>query len=189
MQIAMIAGSNRQNAASTNILRYIATILKARNIQVSMIDLGVARLPLFSPDSEEVGPEAEHLIRSVSQADGLIFATPEYHGSISGTLKNALDYLDNGQVAGKPALLVSSAGGPLGVSSLSHLQAIIRNLHGIVSPHWISIGDGHPLFDGDGVPQDPEIRQRIHQAVESLIGLVRKLATDRTPEASAVMPS
>lgn len=181
MHIAMIAGSNRQNATSTSVLRYIETILKARNIQVSFIDLGVVRLPLFSPDAEDVHPEADFMIRSVKQADGLILATPEYHGSISGSLKNALDYLDNSHVAGKPVLTVSSAGGRLGVSSLVHLQSIIRNLHGILSPEWISIGDGHPLFDRDGAPRDPEILQRIDQSVEQFIELVRKLGNDTQP--------
>jgi NAD(P)H-dependent FMN reductase len=175
MHIAMIAGSNRQNANSTSILRYIETILKTKNIQVSLIDLGVVRLPLYSPDSEAVPPEAEVLIHSVQQADGLVFATPEYHGSISGSLKNALDYLDNCHVAGKPVLLVSSSGGRLGVSSLIHLQCIVRNLHGILCPEWISVGDGRPVFDRDGVPLDLEIVQRIGQAVDQLVELVRKL--------------
>ncbi|WP_420913694.1 NAD(P)H-dependent oxidoreductase [Brevibacillus agri] len=189
MHIAMIAGSNRQNATSTSVLRYIETILKARNIQVSFIDLRVVQLPLYSPDSDVVPLEADLLITAVKQADGLIFATPEYHGSLSGSLKNALDYLDNGHVAGKPVLPVSSAGGPLGISSLIHLQGIIRNLHGILCPEWISIGDGQPAFDRDGVPQDMEIIQRIDQAVEQFIGLVRKLGDGSKQPVKEMMES
>jgi len=175
MHIAMIAGSNRREATSTSILRYIETILKSKNIRVTFIDLADVRLPLFSPDAAEVHPNADFLITSVDQADGLIFATPEYHGSISGSLKNALDYLDNCHVEGKPVLTVSSAGGRLGVSSLIHLQCIIRNLHGILCPDWISVGDGQPVWDRDGIPQDMEIVRRIHQAVDQMIELVRKL--------------
>jgi len=187
VHIAMIAGSNRHNATSTSVLRYIESVLKARNIQVSFIDLGVVQLPLFSPDSEVVHPEAEMLINSVKQADGLIFATPEYHGSISGSLKNALDYLDNDHVAGKPILPISSAGGPLGVSSLIHLQCIIRNLHGILCPEWISVGDGQPVFGRDGVPQNREMIQRIDRAVEQFLGLVRKLAPGSKQPAKVMM--
>lgn len=178
MLITLIAGSNRHHAISTSILRYIEDVLKSRNIQVSIIDLAAVQLPLYSPDSEVVSPEADVLIHSVKQADGLILATPEYHGSISGSLKNALDYLDNRHVAGKPFLTVSSAGGPLGVSSLLHLQSIIRNLHGIHCPEWISVGEGQSILDPNGLPQDKEILGRIDQAVERFIALVKKLGHD-----------
>lgn len=146
-------------------------------------------MPLYSPDSEVVPPEADLLITAVKQADGLILATPEYHGSLSGSLKKALDYLDNSHVAGKPVLPVSSAGGPLGISSLTHLQGIIRNLHGILCPEWVSIGDGQPVFDRDGVPQNMEIIQRIDQAVEQFIGLVRKLGDGSKQPVKEMMKS
>jgi NAD(P)H-dependent FMN reductase len=187
MHITMIAGSNRHNAISTSVLGYIENILKARNIRVSFIDLKDVRLPLYSPDSEVVHPEADFVINSVQQAEGLIFATPEYHGSISGSLKNALDYLDNCHVAGKPVLPVSSAGGRLGISSLIHLQCIIRNLHGIVCPEWISIGDGQPVFDRNGAPQNMEVMKRIDQAVEQFIGLVRTLRYGGKQHAEVMM--
>ena len=178
MHITLIAGSNRHHAISTSILRYIENLLKSNNIPVSFIDLAAVQLPLFSPDSEVVPKEAELLITSVEQADGIILGTPEYHGSVSGSLKNALDYLDNRHVAGKPFLTVSSAGGPLGVSSLLHLQSIIRNLHGIHCPEWISVGEGQSIFDPNGVPQDKEILGRIDQAVEQFIAFVKKLGHD-----------
>lgn len=187
MHITLIAGSNRHNAISTSILRYIENVLKSRDAQVSLIDLAAVQLPLYSPDSEVVPPEADTLIQSVKQSDGLILATPEYHGSISGSLKNALDYLDNSHVAGKPFLTVSSAGGPLGVSSLLHLQTIIRNLHGILCPEWISVGEGKPVFDPKGVPQNKEIIQRIDQAVEQFIALVKKLRRSSRKTAEVMM--
>lgn len=189
MRIAMIAGSNRRNAVSTSILRYIESILKTKNIQVTLIDLSDVRLPLYSPDAEVVSPEAEFLIRSVDQADGLIFATPEYHGSVSGSLKNALDYLDNCHVEGKPVLPVSSAGGRLGVSSLIHLQCMIRNLHGILCPDWVSVGDGRPVFDRDGTPLDQDIVRRIDEAVGHFLGLVGKLRAGGTPSEKVLMES
>jgi NAD(P)H-dependent FMN reductase len=187
MHIVMIAGSNRHNATSTKLLRYIESILTARNIDVTLIDLSAVHLPLYSPDSVDVHPEAASLIASVDGADGLILATPEYHGSISGSLKNALDYLDNCHVEGKPVLPISSAGGPLGVSSLIHMQCIIRNLHGIVCPNWISVGGSEPAFDRDGVPLDMEIKHRIDQAVEQFIGLVRKLGNVDIHDEKVVM--
>jgi azobenzene reductase len=171
----MIAGSNREGATSTYLLLYIERLLKAQNISVSFVDLRELHLPLYSPDSQELHPNAQRLLETVADADGLILATPEYHGSVSGMMKNALDYMNASHVSGKPALSVSSAGGPMGVSSLSHLQSIVRNLHGVNSPEWISIGYGHLSLDPDGHPLDEGIRDRVGSAVGKFVDLTRML--------------
>ncbi len=179
MKITMIAGSNRDGAASTYLLRYIDRLLKAQHISVTLVDLRELQLPLFSPDNQELHPNAQRLLDTVADADGLILATPEYHGSISGMLKNALDYINAGQVAGKSVLSVSSASGPIGVSSLSHLQSIVRNLHGVNCPDWISIGYGSNGFNPDGTPLDEGMRGRVEGAVGKFVDLTQMLATQQ----------
>jgi NAD(P)H-dependent FMN reductase len=181
MKVTLIAGSNRTNASSTNLLRYIDSLLEAQNISVQFIDLSELQLPLFSPDNWDFHPNVKQVLEAIADGDGLVLATPEYHGSISGALKNALDYITGSQVAGKAVLSVSSAGGPLGVSSLSHLQTIVRNLHGINCSQWISIGYGSNTLSPDGAPIDEEMRVRVRDAVGSFVDLTRKL----TPTAAA----
>lgn len=178
MKITLIAGSNRKDAASTNLLRYIERVLTTNHVSVELIDLLELPLPLYSPDAERLHPNVMTLQRAVAEADGLILATPEYHGSVSGALKNALDYLNGSQVGGKPVLSVSSAGGPLGVSSLTHLQTIVRNLHGINCPAWISIGYGSNSFGSDGAPSDEGVRSRVQDVVSSLVELTKVLAVN-----------
>jgi len=180
MHIALIAGSNRKNATSTKILRYMEKILAHHGISVSFVDLHMVQLPLFSPDTETLPSQVVTFLQTVKSADGLILATPEYHGSLSGTLKNALDYVDASYLSGKPILTVSSAGGPLGTSSLTHLQSIVRNLHGILCPEWISIGAGFHDFAQNGEPADEEIKQRISSAVRTYLELARKLRSGVT---------
>lgn len=176
MKITLIAGSNRANASSTAILKHIENLLQARRISVDFIDLSQLQLPLFSPDNWDFHPNVKRMLTAVAEADGLVLATPEYHGSVSGALKNALDYITGGQAAGKPVLSVSSAGGPLGVSSLSHLQTIVRNLHGINCSEWVSIGNGSSAFEPDGAPADEGMRNRVRDAVNAFIELTRKLS-------------
>ncbi|MCZ8520475.1 MULTISPECIES: NADPH-dependent FMN reductase [Paenibacillus] len=176
MKLTLIAGSNRSGAASTRLLRHIEALLQTDpQVTVSFVDLLELPLPLFSPDSPEVHPNVLRVTEAIAAADGLILATPEYHGSISGTLKNALDYINGGQMAGKAVLSLSSAGGPLGVSSLSHLQSIVRNLHGVNCPEWISIGYGTNTFSPEGAPLDEGMRDRIQAAVGQFAELVRML--------------
>lgn len=185
MKVTMIAGSNRHNATSTLLLRYIESLMEAQHVSVAFIDLSELQLPLFSPDNWDFHPNVQHMLKAVADGDGLILATPEYHGSISGALKNALDYVNVNQVAGKPVLAISSAGGPLGVSSLTHLQAIVRNLHGINCPEWISIGYGSNTFGSDGAPLDDGLRDRVLSSVDRFLQLTKQLTATVTIAAAS----
>jgi NAD(P)H-dependent FMN reductase len=176
MRIALVAGSNRKNATSTILLKYIETILTSQKISVSFIDLAKLPLPLFTPDNEDLHQNVLNLLHAIQKADGVIFATPEYHGSISGVLKNALDYISNEHISGKAVLSVSSAGGPLGISSLTHLQTIVRYVHGINCPEWISIGYGTNTFDEDGAPTDEGTKIRVQTVLNSFIELTKSLS-------------
>jgi len=177
MKITLIAGSNRANASSTNHLRYMGQLFTDLQVSVKFIDLSALPLPLFTPDNWDFHPNVRLMLEAIEAADGLVLATPEYHGSISGALKNALDYVQIPQVAGKPVLSVSSAGGPLGVSSLTHLQTIVRNLHGVNCSDQVSVGYGANEFGPDGAPVDAAMRDRIQVAVQRFVELTRRLAT------------
>lgn len=181
MKITLIAGSNREGATSTNLLRYIGQFIRAKMVSVEWIDLKELPLPLYSPDYDMVHPHAYKLKTAVQDATGLILATPEYHGSISGVLKNAIDYLDASQVSGKPVLSICSAGGPIGISSLTHLQGMIRNLHGVNCPEWISIGTGSHSFGPDGIPVDHAVRERVASTVDHFLELTHRLSVNIQP--------
>lgn len=78
-------------------------------------------------------------------------------------------------MAGKAVLSVSSSGGSLGVSSLTHLQTIVRNLHGINCSDWISVGYGSNNFGPDNSPLDQGMKDRVRDAVDSFADLTCKL--------------
>ena len=176
MNVTIIAGSNRKDAASTKALRHIANLLELKGMQVTFIDLFETPLPFYLPDEEQShDPGVARFRRTVEAADGIVLGTPEYHGSISGVLKNAIDHLSGGLVKGKPVLTLSASGGPVGVSSLTQLQVIIRNLHGINSPEWISVGGNVQLFAADNTPLQEGLRQRMDRAVSMFTMLLMQL--------------
>lgn len=172
-----IAGSNRTDATSTKLLRYMARRLTDAGAGVHFFDLRVQPLPFYSPDPGEAPdhPNVSRLLAAVGAADGLVIGSPEYHGSVSGVLKNALDFVGSAHVSGKPVLSVSSSGGAVGVSSLTQLQAIIRNLHGINCPEWISLGGPNRQFGPDGAPVDVKIRERVERALKLFVTLAHRL--------------
>ncbi|MFB9326845.1 NADPH-dependent FMN reductase [Paenibacillus aurantiacus] len=185
MKIAIIAGSNRKNATSTHLSAYLARLIERNGFQATLFDLHEKPLPFFSPD--EYGtthPQVVALKQTVLDADAVVLATPEYHGSISGVLKNALDFLSQDHFSGKPVLSVSSAGGAVGVSSLQQLQAIVRNLHGINAPEWLSIGGAQRRWFETATPDEyevgHEIGDRIHRVLDHFLALTAQI---RKPKA------
>lgn len=176
MKIVLLAGSNRKDANSTKLLRYMAKELGKKGVHAVVIDLWDKPVPLYSPDQkDQPDRNTAEMIRLVQEADGIVLGTPEYHGSISGVLKNALDYLGGQQFSGKPVLSASSSGGAVGVASLTHLQDIVRNLHGINCPEWVSLGGDNRRFDELGAPASEMVRSRINRALDYLLFLMERL--------------
>jgi FMN reductase len=104
------------------------------------------------------------LRREVGQADGIILGTPEYHGSFSGVLKNALDLMSFVEIKGKLVGLVGVSGGSLGAThALDSLRAVGRALHAWVIPEQASIPEAWKVFDEAGALKDPELEQRVKE--------------------------
>jgi azobenzene reductase len=155
--------------------RFVGERLKTGGHSVDLWDLYTKPLPFYDPD-EEIEPESVvQLARAVTEADAVVLATPEYHGSLSGVLKNALDYLGEDQFEGKMVLCISSAGGAVGVSSLQHLQVIVRNVHGVNCPEWISVGGEQRRFDDKGEPVHSPLRARVDRVLNTFVKLAEKL--------------
>lgn len=176
MKIVILSGSNRKSATSTRLAAVVGQLISQKGHSVQLFDLFQTPLPFYSPDGvDQDHASVQQLRQAMLQADGIVLASPEYHGSISGVLKNALDYLGQEHFRGKAVLSLSSSGGAVGTSSLLQLQAIVRNLHGINSPEWISIGgaqrsllvEGYAGYEGGG----QDINDRVHRAALSFIEL------------------
>ena len=121
--------------------------------QTQLVDLkGYHLLFCDGKEDESTYPEdVFQLRREVSQAQGIILGKPEYHGSFSGVLKNAIDLMGFNEIEGKMIGLVDVSGGALGaVNALSSLRTIGRALHVWVVPEQASIPEAWKVFDESG---------------------------------------
>ena len=103
VRILLISGSTRRGSGNTAALRTVQA-LAPDGIMAELYD-GLAALPAFSPDEDErpPGPAADLRAR-IAAADALLFCTPEYAGTLPGSLKNLLDWtVGGGEIYGKPA--------------------------------------------------------------------------------------
>jgi FMN reductase len=127
----------------------------------------LAELPIFDPRSSNHHPQCDRLLASVRSAQGLIVASPGYHGSISGLVKNALDCLEALRDDERPYLdgravgcIVTAAGGQAGGSTLAALRSIVHALRGWPTPLGIAFNpSAAPLFDADGALCERDARQ------------------------------
>jgi chromate reductase, NAD(P)H dehydrogenase (quinone) len=124
-----LCGSLRAASSSAALLRALADRLDGR-AAVEFGDIG--GLPHYNADVDG-GPAVAALIKAISEADGLLFVTPEYNYSVPGVLKNAIDWASRPAMQsvfkGKPAFVISVSGGALGgVRAQGHLKYILNGM-------------------------------------------------------------
>ena len=134
-------------------------------------------LPMYQPEIQERTEAARSLIAELSQADGIILGSPGYHGSISGFVKNALDYAEDLRKDARPYFsgravgCIATAGGwPGAVNTLGALRDIAHALRGWPTPLGAAINSSEPVFDEAGqclVPRVAQILQGIADEVMS----------------------
>ncbi|HEY9236868.1 MULTISPECIES: NADPH-dependent FMN reductase [Phenylobacterium] len=117
----------------------------------------LARLPIFNPSDHTRDPAQLELAEAVRAADGLIVASPGYHGSISGMIKNALDSLEVLRDDARPYLtdravgcIITADGWQAAGTTLTALRSIIHALRGWPTPFGAALNAASGLFDADG---------------------------------------
>lgn len=176
VKVVAIAGSLRQGSYSHQALNQAVDRLKALGAEVEVLDLRTMNLPFCNGGDEYPEyPDVKRLQETVKQADALVLATPEYHGSISGVVKNALDLMSFEQLDGKVTGLISVLGGQSNSNALNDLRVIMRWVHAWVIPEQIGIGQAWKAFGEDGKLLDEGLAKRFDQFAQSLIENTRKL--------------
>jgi FMN reductase len=176
VKIVGIGGSLRPGSSSYQALAVAIQRVQALGASTEILDLRQMQLPFCNGgDDYPDYPDVIRLRETVQAADGLILSTPEYHGSLSGVLKNALDLMDFDQLSGKVTGLISVLGGSSNSNALNDLRVIMRWVHGWVIPEQIAIGQSWKAFAEDGKLLDEKLSQRFDQFAQSLVDNTRKL--------------
>ena len=169
--IVGICGSLSADSTTRRALKLALESAQAAGGQTSLLDLRELRLPFASSDwSPDEWPDAEKLLRAIRGADGLLWATPEYHGSFSGALKNALDLASIQDFDGKVVALLGVAAGQIGaIQSLTHLRGIARQLHLWAIPAQLSIAQSYGAFDENDRLVDPKLMASLEKMSAELV--------------------
>ena len=176
VKIVGITGSLRDKSYTFQALEAATKRVEALGAEVEVLDLREMNLPFCDGgDDYPDYPDVEKLRNTVKAADGLILATPEYHGSVSGVIKNALDLMSFEHLSDKVTGLISVLGGQSNSNALNDLRIIIRWVHGWVIPEQVAVGQAWKAFDKEGKLLDEKLSQRFDQFAQSLVENTNRL--------------
>jgi len=158
--IVGIGGSTRATSLTDELLRASLGAASARGARtVAFSGRFLAELPIYAADEGPAGGDADELARAVAGADGVIIATPGYHGGMSGLVKNGLDHLEVLRDDVRPYLsgravgtIVTAAGWQACGSTLVSLRSTVHALRGWPTPFGATINTAEPVFDEGGAP-------------------------------------
>jgi NAD(P)H-dependent FMN reductase len=180
MKILMICGSGRTPSYTRSLCRAVSDSLSGKGASVEIVVPD--RLPFCDPDTrlkrEENGnAEVVSLFTEAHAADAIILASPVYHNSCSGLLKNALDWLGMREFRGKAVGLISHGGGS--PQPVDHMRIMVRALQAIAIPTQVSTSEAHfgsDMVEGCFPVTDQSILKRIDKFTSELIDISNKLS-------------
>jgi chromate reductase len=184
LKAVAISGSLRKDSLNRKALKIAKKIAQELGIEVIEVDLKVFNLPIYDGDIEDAGmPEkVVELKEIVESADILIIASPEYNHSISGALKNAIDWLTRGNnsLTKKIAAIFGVSSGSFGtVRGQNHLRQILAALNVYVIPQpQVFIANGETAFYADGSLKNNTTYELLETLIKKAYEIALKFKTN-----------
>lgn len=192
VRILAFAGSTRTGSFNKQLIQAAAALgNETAGVTITPIDLKDFPLPLYDGDLEEASglpAKALELKKLIHEHDAVLMSSPEYNASMSGVMKNTIDWLtrpggedDPGKVLfEKPvALLSASPGGLGGIRGLTQLRAVLLNVLTFVIPAQFCLGNAHEAFAEDGSLKDDNTRQAVASVIDQLVRFASVFAPAR----------
>ncbi len=183
LHIVGIGGTLRENSRSRFALEHALKASEAESAITTLINLNETRLPFYEPGRglESYGEFEQNFIDTARRADGMIWSTGAYHGTLAGVTKNALDWLeflsgeDSPYLLNKPIGLIATAGGDMaGVTALQAMVHTVHALRGNVVPLMVSIPNARHHFDSEGNLTTEKWSNRLNQLGKLVVETTRR---------------
>ena len=184
IRITGIGGSMEPKSSTLLYLQYVLDELKSLGAETLLVDIKLLNLPIynFSKGIKNAGLEFEELLGKIHECDGFIFASPEYHGTVSASFKNVLDYFEfTGDysppyLTQKPVGCIAIAGGEnSGGTTLNTMINIVHSLRGISASNSIAVGSADKHISNEGVITNESLKRKLKRLAEEVYILSEKL--------------
>lgn len=187
--IVGIGGTTRTGSSTEKALRFALGVCEREGATtVCFAGEDLVAMPPYAPEVPERGDAARRLVEELRKADGVMIASSAYHGSVSGLVKNALDYTEDLRedprvyLSGVPVgCIVTGAGWQGVVTTLEALRAIVHSLRGWPTPLGAAINTSVPAFSGDGEPTDEKVRFQLTTVGQEVMWFIGRRASALLP--------
>ncbi len=186
-RILAFAGSTRRDSWNKKLIRIAVQAAQTAGAEVSLVDLADYPMPLYDGDLEnekgipENGMKFKQLM---DEHDGFLISCPEYNSSITGVLKNTIDWASRQAEGEKPlqcfkgkvvSLMSASPGRLGGLRGLVHVRAILGNIGCIVLPEQVAVPSASEAFSEDGLLENETQNKQIVGLGVGLTRMIDKL--------------
>jgi FMN reductase len=183
-RIVGLGGSLARNSHSRSALTKALHGAQGAGADTLLLDLRELALPLYNPDEPEPTASASTLIEACYSCDGLLWSSPMYQGTISGSFKNALDWLhilgerDPPYLNDKVIGLISAAGGTQGLQAINTMEFSVRALRGWAVPYVVPVASAWRVFDPEGRILDESVEAQLQRLGDEVVRVSGRFASD-----------
>jgi FMN reductase len=166
--IVGLGGTLSDASSSERALRHALTAAEGQGARTELFTAQALDLPMYTVDRSGRTAAAIALVDSLAQADGVIIATPGYHGGISGLVKNALDYIEDLRDHERPYLhgravgcIVCAYGWQATTTTLVSLRSTVHALRVWPTPLGVAINSADAVFNDMGLVSDDRCAEQL----------------------------
>ncbi len=184
-RIVGLGGSLRAASTSRSALQVALDGAAASGADVQLISIRDLDLPLYTAE-HAIPPAAHQFAETVYGCDAMVWSSPTYQGSVSGSFKNALDWLillaerTPPYLSNKPIGLISTAGGVQGLQTVNAMDFIARSLRGWSVPLVMPVPQSWQSFDPDGHLVDEAIAAQLRALGAEVLRAARQFQAEGT---------
>jgi FMN reductase len=185
-RIVGLGGTTVPNSNTEKALRFVLNVAEQRGLSTRLIDGPfLSRLALYAPESRERSALEVELVEAVRHADGIVIATPAYHGGMSGLIKNAIDFLEDLRDDKRPYLdrravgcIVTAFGWQGGGATLGSVRTIVHALRGWPTPLAVTLNTAEQLFDANGRCVDVRANAQLEVLANQVVEFAERFSAE-----------
>jgi FMN reductase len=164
---------------------------RSAGAETELLDIRELDLPMYNADTREPTEAATRLIETCYAADGMLWASPMYQGTIAGAFKNAIDWLhllgdrDPPYLSDKVIGLISASGGMHGLQAIITMEFAARSVRGWSVPYVVPVAAASRVFGEDGEVRDHTVGRQLQTLGEETVRVAEKFALDASAHRGA----
>jgi FMN reductase len=178
--IVGLGGTTRTGSTSERALAVALAAAAEAGCETRLFGAGAMPVEPYDPARPERTAVAAEFVAALRRADGVLIATPAYHGGISGLVKNAIDFTEDMREDDRPyfdgravgCIVVADGAQAMG-STLASLRAIVHALRGWPTPFAVTLNGRDRPFGGDGRDADPAALQACRLVAAQVVEFAR----------------